>query len=549
MKNIFSLLILVFLFSTGFSQDISELFLKGDSLYELEKYEQAASYFEKIIQIDNTNTKAYNSLSDCIASNGDIDSAINLLNMAIEIDPKYADGYAGLSTLYFLNERIDTSVVLIKKARKLNPDTAIYPILEGINYMYHITLDTALTMFEIAAEIDPDYSLAKYYIAYVYQSAEILDSALKYVNIAISQKDDDADYYKLKAEIYYSLFRFSDAMFEIDKALELEPKNEEFFLAKAEIYLSLEQYSDVVRISLPFVKKKYNADFYYYAIIGYYNLDMVDSALVYINEAHKFDPANDLFYYVEGYMYYTNEDYCNALLCFNAAININPDEGDYYYLSCYSKVYLNTDSTILDYNENFYDIHIDNMKKMKKWSGSEKNKYYYQKLLAKFEYQPTTLSIDEYFMLYFGNALQDNFSGYSNSNPAIAQAFEDSNYKQCISIGKSFIEDHPTSISAYFYIANSYFMLGQAELSLKYLTIYYGFVQGILSTGNGDTKETAFIVSSITDEYTVLQFEEFSYAGQALVKGKKQNFDVLYYIDEDVKREMYFNIDLFFGKY
>ena len=536
------------MFSTGFAQQIDNLFVKGDSLYELEKYEKAQFYFEKIIEIDQFNTKAYNKLSDCMASQGDVDSAISLLNTAVEIDPKYADGYAGLSTLYLLEDKVDTSIVLIKKARKLNPDTAIYPVLEGITYMYYKTLDTALTMFEIATEIDPNYSLANYYKSFVYESVEILDSALKYINIAIAQKDDEPDYYQLRAEIYYANYRYSDAMFEIDKALKLNPDNDEYLLAKAEVYLTLEQYRDVVRIALPHTKDGYNEDFYYYVILGYFNLDMQDSAMVYINKSRKFDPENDFFYYIEGYMNYSNKDYRNALLCFNAAIELNPDNGDYYYLSCYSQVYMNTDSTVLDYNENFYDLNIDNWKKMKKWSEAKNSKYYYQKLLAKFEFQPTTLSVDEYFMLYFGNALQDDFSGYSNSNSVVSKAFEDGDYEHCITVGKSFIEDHPTSINTYFYIANSYFMLGQTELSIKYLTVYYGYIQGILSTGDGETQETAYIVSSITDEYTLLRFEDYTYAGQELVNAKKHNFDVLSYMDGEVKRKMYFNIDLFFGK-
>ncbi|MBN2892364.1 MAG: DUF4919 domain-containing protein [Bacteroidales bacterium] len=548
MKKIFSLVLFLAVFSSVFSQEISKLIITGDSLYDAGKYQEAADVYNLIFKINENSLVGLDKLSNCMVNLDKVDSAKTLLYKAIDINFKYAEAYASLSNIYFLEGEVDTSLTLIKLAQKYNPDTAIYVVFEGINYMYYESLDTALSMFEKALEIEPNNATAFYYISYVYFSADFLDSSLKYVNLAIAENDEDADYYKLRAEIYYSDYRFTDAMFEIDKALDIEPKNEDFVLAKAEIYSSLSQYRDVLRVILPFAKKEYDADFHYYTVIGYYNLGMIDSTMFYIHDAHENDPENDLFYYLEGYVYYLDGQYNNAMLAFNAAIQLKPDEAEYYYFVCNSKIRLNTDSSMLDLNEKFHDLNQDNMDKMNKFSRSKKNKYYYQKLLAKFNYDPTSLSLDEYFMFYYGSALQDDFSGYSNSNPAISQAFEEENYEYCIRIGKSFIEEHPTSIATYFYIANSYFMLGKADLSIKYLTIYYGLLQSIICTGNGETEETAFIVSSVTDEYTVMKFHEYSFAGQSLVSGKKHNYDVLYYMDRSAKRGMYFNIDLFFGK-
>lgn len=529
------------------AQDFNKYIAYGDSLYELENYEKAAELYQKALNINSESTEALDKLSNCMVSLNKQDSAKVLLYRSLEIDSSFAEGYAGLSNIYFFEEKPDTSLALLKLAQKYNPDTAIYKIFEGINYMYYESLDTALTMFEDALQIEPQNHTAYYYISYVYFSANMLDSALKYVNLAVEQKEE-ADYFKMRAEIYYSGYRLTDAMFEIDKAIAIEPDNEEYILAKAEIYSSLEQYRDVLRISLPYTRKEYNEDFYYYAVVGYFNLDMIDSAQYYIKKAYEHDPQNDLFYYLEGYISFLKHDYNNALIAFNAAIQLDPTNVEYYYYACNSKLLLNTDTTVINMNEKFFDINQENMSKMKKWSSSKKNKYYHNKLLAKFNFDPTSLGLDEYYMLYFGNALQPNFSGYSNSNPAVNKAFEDGYYERCVDLGKRFIENKPTSVSTYFYIANSYFMLGESELALKYLTIYYGFLQSIISTGDGESAETAFIVSSVTDEYVVMSFHEYAFAGQSLVNEKKHNYDILYYIDGNIKREMYFNIDLFFGK-
>lgn len=70
-----------------------------------------------------------------------------------------------------------------------------------------------------------------------------------------------------------------------------------------------------------------------------------------------------------------------------------------------------------------------------------------------------------------------------------------------------------------------------------------------MSSGDGKTPKTAFIVAKITDEYSILNALRLKFKGQALISMKKKLYDLMnvaqneYGIDK-----LYFDINLFFGK-
>lgn len=73
-----------------------------------------------------------------------------------------------------------------------------------------------------------------------------------------------------------------------------------------------------------------------------------------------------------------------------------------------------------------------------------------------------------------------------------------------------------------------------------------GLIQAILATGNGRDAESAFIVLSIPEEYTLLRVLGFRPAGQRLIQHEGHWFDVLngQHTESGEAVELYFNIDL-----
>lgn len=71
----------------------------------------------------------------------------------------------------------------------------------------------------------------------------------------------------------------------------------------------------------------------------------------------------------------------------------------------------------------------------------------------------------------------------------------------------------------------------------------------ILSTGNGETAETAFEVINIIEEYAVLEHFKLEKVSQSLVVGKNKTYDLLTVKTEDgIEKSIFFDISLFYGK-
>ncbi len=529
-----------------FAQNLDSLNFKADSLRDAGEFLKSVNLYKKVIAKDSVNTDALYGLAYCFYNIEELDKAISTLDNLSKLTPDDAKMYVLLSEVYSYKNSFDTALIYIDKAIELQPDSISYCIKQGSVYMLDNQLDKSLKSFQKAQKLDKYNPTVLYFTGYVYYMASYPDSALKYVNLALKFKDK-ADFHKLKAEVFYSQNRFSDAMFQIDKAIDIDGEKDEYILSKAEIYSQLGQYLDVLNV-ISSKLNVYNADFYNYAITSYINLQEADSAFYYINLAHKADPNNDLFYYLGGYLYYLQNDYNNSYINMRAAIELNPSNTDYFYMICFSKIMMNTDSSVFNFNDKFYDFNVANLSKMKKLSKSKKNKYYYKKLLSKFNFDPTSLGLDEYFMFYFGFALQSGFSGYANSNPLISDSYNREDYQTCIDLSIDFLKNHPCSVSTYFFLANSYYRLGDYDLTIRYLTIYYGFLDAILATGDGMSPENAYVVNSTSDEYAIFLFDNLTFAGQELLKQKKNYFDIMYYYENEKKLELYFNIDLFYGK-
>ena len=197
----------------------------------------------------------------------------------------------------------------------------------------------------------------------------------------------------------------------------------------------------------------------------------------------------------------------------------------------------------------FVNINLSNLKHIKIQVQDKKSNYYYKNLSKKFENDKTSLSVDEYFMFYYGRSLQKNFSGYASNDTDYKKIFAAGDYDKCIEAAENELLKNPFLIEAYLYIAYSYLYMSNYEKAIEYLVPYHGFLAGISSTGDGLSFETAYLITSITDEYNMMYYLGLKNIKQALYNEKGHSYDVI--TGEDAvgnEIKIFFCIDSFFGK-
>lgn len=283
----------------------------------------------------------------------------------------------------------------------------------------------------------------------------------------------------------------------------------------------------------------------------YLREDSFDIGLPYALKAYNLMPENDEASYVTGAIYYNLHNYNLSVDYFRKAIAIDPDPGYYSYYNL-ARIMSITDTTLVTKKRDFIDIHSYNVANVVKWAKDPNHKYYYKTLMDKFLKDWSSLSLDEFYMLYFGQAVQPDYSPYSNKiaiSQELRSLYKEEKYEEGVKVGTALVPNNPLDINVNWYLAMCYYNLKNYEMYEKYMSIYRCIMLGIVSTGDGDEPKTAYVVITVDDEAEVMYYLSYKKDKQELIDVDGHTFDKITGIDKDTNEDLvvYFNIDLPFA--
>lgn len=179
----------------------------------------------------------------------------------------------------------------------------------------------------------------------------------------------------------------------------------------------------------------------------------------------------------------------------------------------------------------------------------------YEQLFARYAQNDTTLTQDDYTTLYYGDAFRPGYKPYVTHdslnayNAYLKQKIEMIDFKKVIDYTQMILEEFPFNIEPVFMTAVSYDRLGNKEMARQWFYKYNKLLGAILSSGDGKSENTAFIVTKVPDEYALLRALRVHPTGQQMETHENGKFDVVTLKENNFKIDkMFFNIDLFFGK-
>lgn len=191
-------------------------------------------------------------------------------------------------------------------------------------------------------------------------------------------------------------------------------------------------------------------------------------------------------------------------------------------------------------------------KQIKKEINSKGSEFYYPELLRRFEAADTTLTVEQLYYFYYGTATRPDYNPYKTSNyDALHKALEKEtpekeDWENAAKVIDEQLKTDPTNIRFHMYKHMVYRNLYGPE-SEKTFDAYNQVVMllsAVTSTGDGRSKETAFHVICVTDEYGIMDVLGLRPKMQSLVQGDHgQSYDVMELEENEYGLEsMYFNI-------
>lgn len=181
--------------------------------------------------------------------------------------------------------------------------------------------------------------------------------------------------------------------------------------------------------------------------------------------------------------------------------------------------------------------------------------FYYPGLFSRYKADDTTLSFREYRMLYYGFFFRDEFSFSGNA------VLEDSlnvffakddmtrqDWLQVIRLSKRCLEKKPFELKklnlVYFASKN----IGDTKQQRIYQDKIKKIAYAILSSGDGQTEESALHVLQISDEYSLINMLGYEFNGQRELKGDRCDYLTLKDNPDNVNG-LYFDLKQLFVEY
>lgn len=169
------------------------------------------------------------------------------------------------------------------------------------------------------------------------------------------------------------------------------------------------------------------------------------------------------------------------------------------------------------YGQNELEISFDSIKSK---IENKKSYTYYPKLLQRYHEFDTTLTIEDYALIYYGFSFQNDYLKNQPDETELKSTLESQNYEQVIIECQKILDQNPVSLYANNELGYALYKLNRPEDEWrKYQKRYQTLRKLIVHSGNGLSIETAFKVIYVSDEYNILYdyFEITKIHEQALV--------------------------------
>ena len=179
----------------------------------------------------------------------------------------------------------------------------------------------------------------------------------------------------------------------------------------------------------------------------------------------------------------------------------------------------------------------------------------YNDLLNRFKANDTTLSLDNYLVIYYGQAFRDDYKPNARHdsvmvlNKYLNKGIDSIDFRKVIKYTKMILNEFPFNIDQIYFTGVAYKKLGIKDSSNIWFYKYDKLIRSIMATGDGKTEKSAFIVTKVSDEYSIINAFGFQVTGQALTNKQKKYYDLMNVAQNSYGVEkLFFDVNLFFGK-
>ncbi|AFY36313.1 tetratricopeptide repeat protein [Calothrix sp. PCC 7507] len=288
----------IFIIDTIHSNNATDLYNQGNTLFDLQRYQDALAVYEKAVDIRPDYAQGWYGQGKSLYELNKYKEALAAYDKAIQIQPEYLEAWSGRGFSLKNLQRYQEAIASFDKALQLKN-----------NY--------------------PEVWLAK---GQALSNLNQYENAIKSYDKAIDLKQDSYEAWYNKGWALHNLKRYDEAIAAYDKAVEFKPDYEQAWYNRGNALVNLQRYEDAFTAYNQAVRYKQN---YYQAWLSrgniLVNLRRYPEAIESFNQVIKYNTDSYQAWYSRGWSLHQSQRYEEAVQSYNKAIAVKQNDYQAWY--------------------------------------------------------------------------------------------------------------------------------------------------------------------------------------------------------------------------
>jgi len=308
-----------------------EFLEKGNILSNEGKLEEAATLYDKAINLNPNYVEAYYKKANILGDMGRNEEAIVCYDKAISLDPNYVNAYNNKGIALRLLGKNEEAVICYDQAIKLNPDDADFYHNKGIALGEMGKNQEAIVCYDEAIRLNPNDSGFYQNKGVALEDMGKNEEAILCYEKALSINPNSARAHHKKGNVLGDLDKNEEAITCYDRAISLNPNFVNSYNNKGIALRTLGKYEEAIACYDKAINLDPNdPDFYHNKGIALGEMGKNQEAIVCYDKVISLNPNFANVYNNQGVALETMGEKEKALICYDRAISLNPSYSDAY---------------------------------------------------------------------------------------------------------------------------------------------------------------------------------------------------------------------------
>ena len=314
------------------SSNSTELYNRGNTLYDLKRYKEAIAAYGKAIAIQPEYTEAWHGQGDTLYKLKRYKEALDAYEKAIQIQPDYLEAWKSRAFVLENLQRYEEAIDSFDRALKVKHDNPEVWNGRGdaLNHLQRYT--EAIESYDKAVQFQPNYYQAWNSRGWTLHNLGRYEDAIASFDKAVEFKMDYDQAWYNRGNALINLQRHSQAIESYDKAVQFNPDYYQAWYSRGNALINLQRYTEAIESFGKTVQ--YKPDYYKaWNSHGWslHQLQRYEEAIESYDKAIQFKRGNYQAWYNRGNAVYNLKRYEDAIASYNRTVRYKSDHYEAWY--------------------------------------------------------------------------------------------------------------------------------------------------------------------------------------------------------------------------